>query len=179
MPVLVQNNQAGPTVFSDMKDNRLTWEGKGDPAGGDVQMVSDDLVTKDVNFLTAIRKGIFTVVEAPEDIQRAIDAQVGRFQARSAQAQDSALAAIDPEVNNDLVSLPCIGPATRGNGKCGEPVAVREKKADDAPVLCPKHASLAAQYVRIETGNMKETREALVPEIAWVRTQVTDPERAV
>lgn len=178
MPVLVQNLQAGPTVLSNGKDLNLEWQGKDDPSGNDVQYVPDDVVTK-VEFITAVRKGIFKVINPSEEVSQMLAGQDASYRARQDAIDAAARAAIDPEVHNDLISLPCIGPANRGLGTCGDPVTVREKDQDKAPVLCTRHASLAPEYVQIETGESKVVGDRLVPVTQWVRALVTGPEKEV
>ena len=166
MPVLVRNKEAGPTVFSVPEAGiQLEWQGAGDPAGGDVQYVPDDLL-KNIQFTKAIRQGIFAV-ETEADGQASVDAQAEAHQQKREAAAANAAAAIDVTVNNDLVQVECVGPANKGNGTCGEPVAVKEKEAANAPVLCPRHKSLAPQYVLTEADGKP----------AWVRTTLAPREK--
>ena len=166
MPVLVRNKEAGPTVFSVPEAGiQLEWQGAGDPAGADVQYVPDELL-QNIQFSKAIRQGIFTV-ETEADAEAEMDAQAAALQNRRAAAEASAVESIDQVVNNDMVQASCIGPANKGNGNCGEPVAVKEKEAANAPVLCPRHKSLAPQYVLTEADGKP----------AWVRTTLAPREK--
>jgi hypothetical protein len=174
MPVAVRNTEGGPTVFSIPENNvQIEWQGAGDPSGGDVQYVPDDLLTN-VQFSKIVRRGILTVLAAGEG-EDAMDRQVEAYTERTSTAAAAAATSIDQQVNNDLVQASCIGPSNRGQGECGEPVAVKEKdlRTTSKPVLCPRHEALAPQYARVETSNMIESGDALVPETKWVRTQVT------
>lgn len=163
MPVLVRNTEAGPTVFSVPENNiQLEWQGAGDPAGGDVQYVPDALL-KDVQFSKMIRRGLFTI-ETDAQAEQSIEAQNAAYQSSKSAASASALSAIEVTTNNDLVQVSCIGPANKGHGTCGEPVAVKEKALADAPALCSRHSSLAPQYVLTEVdGKPVWTRTTLAP----------------
>lgn len=177
MPVAVRNKQTGPTVFSILNGEghatlQLEWQGIGDPNGGDVQYVPDSAV-KDVQFDKMIRRGVLEIIEE-DAAESAMDKQAESYRERTEAASQAATATIDQKANNDLVQASCIGPSTRGTGECGEPVAVRESelKANERPILCPRHASLAPQYARVETDQMVEQGDSLVPVTKWVRTQV-------
>ena len=153
--VLARNKMAGPTVIS--SDPRSThfvqWEGKGDPSGGDVQLVPKEIVGT-VPFVNAIRNGIIEV-ENPEDnpdLMEALDRKAETWAKRQAEAQTDIRATIDQQPNRDLVTLACVGPATRGDGKCGVEVTVRESSKYDAPALCHQHINLAPQFVSDDEG---------------------------
>lgn len=179
MPVAVRNEEGGPTVFSIPEDNiQIEWQGKGDPQGGDVQYVPDALLTN-VQFDKVVRHGILVVVKDESAAQDAIDKQSTAYRDRAEAAASAATASIEQAANNDLVQATCIGPSNRGQGECGEPVAVREKdlRTNDAPVLCSRHASLAPQYARVETDQMIESGDSLVPVTKWVRSQVERTQR--
>lgn len=178
MPVAVRNSEGGPTVFSIPETNlQIEWQGKGDPNGGDVQYVPDDLL-KNVQFDRMVRRGLFTVLAADE-AESSMDAQADAYRARTEAATAAAISSIDHQVNNDLVQAPCIGPANRGTGECGEPVPVRDKdiRLNEKPVLCSRHVGLAPQYARVETSEMVEVGDTLVPVTKWVRTIVTTREQ--
>ena len=155
MPVtMVRNTLPGPTVISsDPKGtHQVEWAGKGDPMGGDVQPVPQEIIDT-VPFWNAIQKGILAVenLEDHPELQQTLDRQNASWKARQSMAAEQATAAIDQEANNDIVSVPCIGPDGK-NGKCGADVAVRDKTRDDKPPLCEKHAALAGEYVAEELG---------------------------
>lgn len=95
MPVLVRNNEKGPSVFSDpTRDIAIEWQGSGDPNGEDVQHVPNELV-ENVSFLRALQRGIFTVVEADPDIQDRLDKQVKAYQQRRAASEQAGEASLD------------------------------------------------------------------------------------
>lgn len=68
-PILLANNQAGPTVFRDDNSNvEVTWEGSGDPTGQDIQTVPVYFL-ENTNFLRILNKGIFRLVSAPPEVK--------------------------------------------------------------------------------------------------------------
>jgi hypothetical protein len=148
--VLVRNTQKGPTVFSDPTANvAIEWQGAGDPNGEDVQQVPV-AVTESVAFVKSLRRGIFAIESADQATLDALDAQTRAFQDRTTAAAQQALGVIDQQANNDLITVPCIGPADRGTGACGQPVPVREKQRLDKPPLCSRHEALSSQFILVE-----------------------------
>lgn len=169
MPVLVRNTEAGPTVFTDANTNtQVEWQGAGDPSGEDVQQVPDKLV-ENVSFLRAVNRGILVVEEATDEVMAALARQTTSWKERRAKAEAASADAIDEQANNDLISVPCIGPSTRGQGECGEAVPVRENRMYDKPTLCPRHAALAPQYVFTETDKLVDGRSVK----KWSRSLVS------
>lgn len=178
MPVAVRNTKTGPTIFTIPEDKvEIEWQGAGDPEGGDIQEVPDDVVSN-VRFRRAISRGILSIVD-DEQAQVAYDRQVQSYGEREAVAAAQAVSVIDQAANNDLVSLPCQGPGGRGTGECGVAVPVREAKRDDAPVLCPQHESLRGEFTQIETGKLIDKGDALEPERKWVRATMGRREREI
>lgn len=172
MPVLVKNTQPGPTVFTDTSTNtQVEWQGAGDPSGEDVQQVPDALVDN-VAFLKAIQRGIFVIEEASPATREALERQTSSWKRRTDEAKAASVEAIDMAVNDDLITLPCIGPANRGQGQCGEQVPVREKTKDEKPALCSRHAALAPQFVVTELEEMVDG----VAKKQWTRTLVVTRE---
>jgi len=156
MPVtMVRNALKGPTVISsDPKGTHtVEWAGAGDPMGGDVQPVPAEIVDT-VPFHRAIQRGILVVenLEDHPELQATLDRQNAAWKAQAAAAAEQATEAIDQEANNDIVTVPCIGPDTKGTGKCGNDVPVRDQQKDEKPPLCTTHADLASQYVAEELG---------------------------
>lgn len=180
MPLLVQNLQSGPTTFSVLSDNvQIEWQGKDDPGGNDVQHVPD-LLAQNVDFLRALQRGIFEIVEAPDSVKDALAKQTSSYRDRQSKENEATVSAIDHVVDNDLVAASCIGPSTRGTGECAEQVPVRAKNQDAKPILCPRHENLASQYVLVEDPDkpMIEKDGGLSPAKKWVRTQVEPRQRA-
>lgn len=172
MPLLVRNTTSGPLVFSVPKEGiALEWQAHGDPTGEDFQQVPDELI-KNVNFLKNIQRGTLEVVEADDETMAALAKQATAFQSRAQVAHQAAVDAIDQKADNDLVTVPCIGPSGRGTGECGEPVPVREKTKYDHPPLCSRHKSLESQYVMSEGETLVEGKA----EKHWHRAGVSGRE---
>jgi hypothetical protein len=158
VPVLVQNNEDGPTVFTDISTKEsVDWEGRGDPLGGDVQIVPEVFVNNP-NFIRAIQRGTFEIVNADEHpeltstlekqlkyghITRQREASDARRESRRAQDVE----ALEHTENKDMLSFECVGPSAKGTGKCGVEVPVRAGRAKEAPPLCAKHGSLSNEFV--------------------------------
>jgi hypothetical protein len=166
--VMARNKMGGPTVLS--SDPRGTfevrWEGRGDPSGGDVQYIPDEMLRIPA-FARALKLGVIEIAN-PEDnpeLVEALDRQAAKFHAAQAKAQDEVMATIDHEKTRDLVVQTCIGPATRGTGECGEQVAVHETHQHDAPPLCNRHASLAPEFVPVNEGQDERENK----KIRWIR----------
>jgi hypothetical protein len=156
--LLVRNTTSGPLVFSVPKDGiALEWQAMGDATGEDYQQVPDELVNN-VAFLKNIQRGTLVIEEAPEALQEMIDKQTASFDARTTKAAEAAASAIDQKADNDLITLPCIGPNQRGSGECGQPVPVKERTKWEHPPLCDRHKSLAPQYVMTEGETLVEGR---------------------
>lgn len=104
MPVLVRNREDGPAVFSDPANNiAVEWQGAGDPSGEDVQHVPDVLLEYP-NFIKALNRGIFEVVEASPEVQERLDRQVAAYQSRRASSERAGEAAIDRESERTVAS---------------------------------------------------------------------------
>ncbi len=72
-PVLLANNLAGPTVFHDENSKtEVTWEGKGDPQGNDIQPIPIYYL-ENTNFLRILNKGIFRLVSAPPEVRELLE----------------------------------------------------------------------------------------------------------
>lgn len=156
MPVqMVRNNQAGPTVLSpdDNAKRYIEWQGKGDPNGGDIQPVGED-VQENTQFQKMLRRGVLELVsEDDESVGEAMGRQQAHWDQRQGQSSATAEQAIDHQANKDLVTLGCVGPSTRGDStsKCGADVTVRDTEKDKRPPLCNVHQDLAPQFVPEDT----------------------------
>ena len=172
--VLARNTLEKHVVLSaDAKGSDfIEWSAKGDPNGQDLQIVPE-AIANSVAFLRLVNKGIVTIDDqnAPETIA-AFDAQRAEWDSRSVRDSQAAQATIQRDQANDLVSTPCVGPSSRGQGACEEPVPVRERTKDDKPPLCPMHAALAPQYVPDHQQVGTENK------IVWLRTGMTPRETA-
>lgn len=156
MPVLmVRNNQPGPTVLSsDPKGTHyVEWQGKGDPNGGDIQPVPEEIQST-VSFQKAVRKHILTLMDAEDTettaaIEEAMRRQQQEWDHRASSTQTTANEVIEHQTNKDIVALKCVGPSSRGDSsvRCGADVSVRDGQKDERPPLCNLHADLAPQYI--------------------------------
>lgn len=161
-PILIRNTKPGPTVFTDAKSGaEITWGGANDAMGDDVQAVDADLL-KNTEFLRSLSRGTFEVESAPDDVLAALEGhlnspalrrQAANWAAKQETEKTTSIEKIEHKDKNDIVSVTCVGPNTRGDGTCGEQIAVRESAKNDKAPLCPTHAQLAPQYVITEDGN--------------------------
>lgn len=166
--VVARNKMDGITVLSsDVKGSHsVEWGAFGDPAGNDIQFIPQEIV-ESVAFRRAIARDVLELIEdeSDPDVISALSRQVDAFKRRQRGAEEEVAVTIEKPTNRDTVSAFCVGPDTRDQGKCGEAVAISEKKLKDTPPLCPRHAHLSAQYVpEAITGN--EDR------MEWVRVSL-------
>jgi hypothetical protein len=150
--VMAQNEMGGPTVLA--SDPRATfevrWAGKGDPDGEDVQPVPPEIM-KTVQFSQAVRKGIISLLGPDgEVVTEALRRQRGAFQQRMTSDSLAASEAIDRVADNDIISVPCIGPSPRAGTPCGEAAMLRSAERHARPALCDRHSSLAPRYAAAE-----------------------------
>lgn len=172
MPVLVKNNVAGPTVFSDPVSHvQIEWAASGDPEGNDFQYVPDDLVNN-VNFMKAVTRGIYAIEDAPEGVHEAILRQGEAYRHRQEAAKAAAAAVIDQRADDDLISMPCMGPGARPGSDCGDLVPVRAKHRDRKPPLCDRHAGMLNLFALVETDKFDETSGKY--DKKWVRSREGD-----
>lgn len=155
MPVqMFRNHQAGPTVLSsDPKGTEyVEWQGYGDPNGEDIQPVSENLQGLP-QFMRCVRRGILSHIKDDDPILGgALDAQQAHWDSRMNQTSEAAAAAIDHQANNDIVTVTCVGPNSRGGGgQCGADVNVRDNVKNEKVPLCNMHQDLAPQYVPEDT----------------------------
>lgn len=154
-PVMCQNMMAGPTVIaSDPKETyAVTFEGRGDRSGGDVQPIPRELLSTPA-FSKAIRQGVLKVVEGEEDpyVQAAMAKQSSSFRDRMAADELAVRETIDQASDNDMIVVNCIGPGTRPGDPCGEQIPVRAREKDAQPPLCSRHGHLSEQCMRRGSG---------------------------
>lgn len=107
MPVtMVRNTQPGPTVISsDPKGTHFVeWAGAGDPSGGDIQPVPEEIVNTP-QFEKAKRRGIFVLVEDGSlEASEALNKQVAAWNDSNSVKEDVIKASIeDAAARPDLV----------------------------------------------------------------------------
>jgi hypothetical protein len=160
-------------LSSDAKGSEyVEWQPSGDPAGGDIQIVPESIANS-VPFIRLLQRGIIEKMDASleEVFDQAVLRQREAFEKRSSGAAQQALASIDDVAQNDVISMPCVGPDSRGQGRCGADVPVREQTKNDHPPLCQQHQALASQYVP------SEEQEGTSSVRKWVRVTMGTPER--
>lgn len=171
--VMARNRMEGPTIMS--SDPRGTyevlWQGKGDPNGGDVQIVPETIVNTPA-FQRALNNGVLLLIEEGTDVEarEALAKQAAAFAKRSTIERDEILDNLDHQPDNDMLSVPCIGPNNRG-GKCDADVVVRQATQHDAPPLCTQHKYLAGEFVKHDE-NVYDGPEKK-RQVSWTRTVVT------
>lgn len=172
--VMARNTKPQVVVLSsDAKgSDYVEWQAAGDPSGGDVQIIPDTLA-QSVQFIKLVQRGVMVVDNADQnpEVSIAIERQRAAFEQRTKSASEKAQATIEHTAQNDMLSLPCVGPDSRGQGKCGVEVPTREKTKDEKPPLCSQHAPLAPQYVPMD----EQEGTAVVKR--WVRVTMGSPER--
>lgn len=159
--VLVRNDAAGPTIFSDRTSgDHVEWEGAGDENGGDVQIVPESFFSNP-NFIRAIQRGILSLENAEDNpdlaasLEKHLATESQRKQRSAAIARRESMEHagnedIEYTPDNDLVAVKCPQP-TRGGKPCGDEVLLKSAKLNSTPPLCPKHSSHAPEYVPEES----------------------------
>lgn len=156
MPLLVRNSERNATVFS-KNGVSIIWAASGDPMGGDLQRVPDDL-QNDVDFLNSVERGILIVEDATDSsVLEKIRSQSAAFLTRRDQAATSVASTLDRRQDRDITQVSCIGPALNGRGGvCGADVLQRAAASGDIPPLCSRHESLAPNFYLAESGSAGE-----------------------
>ena len=145
-PVLVRNQAQGPTVFEDPQSKQsFEWAGAGDPLGGDLVWVSDE-VLNNPNFRRNMERGIFKIEDGSPEVMEQYQRSIMAYRQREDEATARSMAVIDQQARNDIVGIPCIGPGPAG-GACGAAASIREKDMALKPPLCMMHNHLASEYV--------------------------------
>lgn len=148
--VVARNLMDGVTVLSsDIKGTHtVEWSALNDPDGGDVQFIPFE-IAESVAFRRAISRKVIELLPDESDpaISAAIMLQVEAFQRRQNGARGDVEQTIERPIDNSSVMLFCVGPDSRGQGQCGQPVAVPSKKRNDVPPLCHTHRPLSGQFV--------------------------------
>lgn len=167
--VVARNLMDGVTVLaSDVKGSHsVEWGAQGDPNGDDIQFIPNE-VLESVAFRRAVSRGIVAIVEdeSDPDVVQALSRQVDAFKRRQEGAKEDVALTIEKPTDRDSVSAFCVGPDSRGTGKCSVAVAMPEKKLKDEPPLCAQHRHLATQYVpEVKTDGGETTTE-------WVRVSL-------
>jgi hypothetical protein len=167
--VLLENTQAGPTVFHDENSKtEVTWEGRGDSMGRDIQPVPLHYL-ENINFLRILNKGILVLVDAPSEVVELVEAQLdnpilnrqrnawlGQRDKQAGLAVDN----IEHTTRNDYLVQGCIGPDASGRGTCNIEVPVRE--SENVAPLCNAHKELSRFAVQFPTEQVVDGKETYV-----------------
>lgn len=178
--VALRNLKDGVTVltpnFSDPR-NYLEFQAAGDPSGGDLQYVSEELTTAPA-VVKALQHGVLALEEdtLSPDVKAAFDQQmrVAREQRERQAAQVAE--AIDRPENRDIIGESCVGPGTKPGTACGTSVPQRERAMSDLAPLCSKHAHLAMEYTRVEDNSYNPDGSSQKG-YKWFRTRIEAPQR--
>jgi hypothetical protein len=156
--VLARNKMSGPTVLADSpKENfQVIFAGAGDPAGGDVQPIPDELVRVPA-FARNIALGVIEIVDGQDNpaVARALNAQSAAFWQKNEAEKLSAMESLEAPKDDDLVAVQCIGPGTRADTQCEDTIPVRAREKDNQAPLCDRHAGLRERCGRMGTGPWK------------------------
>jgi hypothetical protein len=154
LAVMCQNQMPGTTIIAaDAKRNyEVTFGGKGDPDGNDVQPIPDALL-RTIQFQRAISRGVLAVIEGANHpvVQQALARQTDSFARRVQSQQVADREVLDAPADNEIVVAACIGPGSRKGAVCGEQVPLRHGDTGRPP-LCDRHKGLANNCVKRGDG---------------------------
>lgn len=167
MPLMVQNEMAGPTVINMRDMDPLILGPKDSPLGDDVQR-TPDAAAEDINFMKALDGGIISIVSAPTEVTSKLEKQQVAYRQQRDERQAKVSASLDRQQDNDMVMESCIGPNPSGRGQCGQGVPVRSRQRGKKPPLCPTHDGLRNQYVLSEDVNAPLDSDGKTPQ-SWKR----------
>lgn len=153
--MLVRNKHGNPTVFCDeVSGMKQKWGPAGDPLGDDLQQIPTAMLSN-IDFVRALNRGVFEIVNADADTAALLEMQARSWQDRQAAAAAAVQASFDPNANNDLIQVACLV------GGCADLVLVKEKQKDAKPPLCDRHQGLASQFVPTVTGSTPQGTEII------------------
>jgi hypothetical protein len=133
--------------------------------GNDLRPVPSSYL-EDVQFLSCLQRGIFSIEEAPEAVREALELHKQEWQSRQERQKAASQASLDQAPQNDMLMLSCIGPSGKGTGQlCGVQVPVKQRARNEAPPLCGAHKGLASQFIAEESEQIVEGK----PEVRWIR----------
>lgn len=141
-PVAVQNNLPGPAVFSDLALKvAIEWEGKGhidprteQPSGRDIRLVPHDVIVSNVNFIEAVNRGDFTLLNASEAVEHSLSQQAQAWNFRNTAADEQARAVIDQSSKPFAV----VQMDEAGRVTDGDPAQARPAEPAGRPVPLPQ-----------------------------------------
>lgn len=168
VPFYVRNKLNTQHLFTRVDGQAIAWKPFGDPEGGDIAMV-EDAVKDDIGFIQATRRGSLEVITENEALS-AIDAQDEAALTHEAAGRTITANVINRLADKTMGANLCIGPSPSKNKPCGDPVITHRADIGNVPPLCPRHKSLAGQYVPVEGTERNEDTGKV--ETAWKRVTV-------
>jgi hypothetical protein len=155
-----------PTIATFVDDTgasriAMKWEAAGDPHGGDVREVPQELLANP-QFREMVYRGIYAIDTDPQILRRALEAQRSHWDSRQLSAASAEVELMRSQDQVVATGQPCIAP--RGRELCGA-YGIVDEKTKDQPPLCPEHRHLAPQYKPNETGRVIDGK----PEVVWRR----------
>lgn len=178
--VALRNLKDGVTVltpnFADPR-NYLEFQAAGDPGGGDLQYVSEELTTAPA-VVKAIQHGVLALESdaLSPDVADAFQRQMQLAQRQRERAEAEIADAIDRPENRDIVGENCVGPGEKPGVQCGTSVPQREKAMADIAPLCAKHRHLAMEYTRVEDNSYNPDGTSKKG-YKWFRTRIEETQR--
>jgi hypothetical protein len=137
----VKNNHKGPATFNfgdAMRGQQYRWEGQGHDSGEDILGLPGHVI-RDPQFQSALRKGLFSLVEEGEAFN-GHDAVFGEteFEAK-------AVSQMERPKEKELVPRECIVPL-KGGKVCGTQLFTRQSDLSTTPPLCQPHEKFASAF---------------------------------
>lgn len=181
--VALKNLMGGVTVLTPDRsapNSYLEFMAAGDPSGGDVHQVTEEVAGLP-SVLQAIRHGVIALEENLTDpaIVEAFQQQVMHAESARRAQQESIASTVEHRADTDVITVDCMGPGDRPGSKCGIALPVPERTKDERPPLCTRHIGLSSQFLRVEDPSLDvytETSKKIG--YRWVRSTLTNPERS-
>jgi len=178
--VALRNLRDGVVVltpnFSDPR-NYLEFQAAGDPGGGDVQYVSEELTIAPA-VVKALQHQVLALESdtMSESVRSAFEQQMKAAREQRERAQAHIAETIDRPENRDIIGETCVGPGERPDAPCGASIAIRDRAQMDTAPLCARHVHLSMEYTRVE-DNSYNADGTSKKGYKWFRTRITPRER--
>lgn len=168
-PIMVRNNQAGPTVFTAPGPSgaHVEWQGAGDPQGLDVQPCPAEFLNS-VAFRAAMTRGIFEQVDDETLIDETLAQHRQDWDQKQERQRNAGTEALELEPDNDLAMESCIAPVAKGGKLCGTALSLKVAELREKPPLCQDHQRYAGKFVAEETSEIVNGK----PKVRWTLMRV-------
>lgn len=147
---MIRNTQAGPSVLTWGKANNdyIMWEGVGDPNGGDIIEVPEDVLAMP-QFRKMVKRGVFEVVVDQDEIDAADQAQQDKWENIRKGAHEETESVLERPQDKSFDVLTCIGPSDnpRSDDTCDAVITMKEADLKENPPLCARHKNLRGSYI--------------------------------